>query len=123
MCLPEFHHGDSLASLASSGDSDDGGLAPPPRKKSRTLDATMQQAANGCTQRNGVSEDHSELSSQQNGTDNLQEINVVNGTQNGELTPKIMDKTTQDIVRLIGQHLKAIGLEYVLYDFLRIPLF
>ncbi|KAJ9594415.1 hypothetical protein L9F63_014140, partial [Diploptera punctata] len=75
----------------------DGGLAPPPRKKSRTLDATMQQAANGCTQRNGVSEDHSASSSQQNGT---------------ELTysAKIIDKTNQDIVRLIGQHLKTIGL-------------
>ncbi|GFG37456.1 hypothetical protein Cfor_07179, partial [Coptotermes formosanus] len=106
----KFHHGDLLASLASSGESDDGGLAPPPRKKPRTLDATMQQAANGCTQRNGVSEDHSASSSEQNGTELMSEINAVNGAPNGEISPKIIDKTNQDIVRLIGQHLKTIGL-------------
>lgn len=113
MCAPKFHHGDLLASLASSGESDDGGLAPPPRKKSRTLDATMQQAANGCTQRNGVSEDHSASSSQQNGTELTSENNAINGAPNGDISPKIIDKTNQDIVRLIGQHLKTIGLKYV----------
>lgn len=113
MCAPKFHHGDLLASLASSGESDDGGLAPPPRKKSRTLDATMQQAANGCTQRNGVSEDHSASSSQQNGTELTSENNAINGGPNGDILPKIIDKTNQDIVRLIGQHLKTIGLKYV----------
>lgn len=113
VCAAKFHHGDLLASLASSGESDDGGLAPPPRKKSRTLDATMQQAANGCTQRNGVSEDHSASSSQQNGTEHTSEINAINGGPNGEISAKIIDKTNQDIVRLIGQHLKTIGLKYV----------
>ncbi|XP_067010012.2 WD repeat-containing protein 26 isoform X3 [Anabrus simplex] len=71
----------------------------------------MQQAANGCTQRNGVSEEHSEHTSQQNGTDVSPESNAINGGPNGDITPKIMDKTSQDIVRLIGQHLKTIGLD------------
>lgn len=42
------------------------------------------------------------------------DVNGVNGDNNNALgPPKIMDKTNQDIVRLIGQHLKAVGLEYV----------
>ncbi|XP_063235841.1 WD repeat-containing protein 26 [Bacillus rossius redtenbacheri] len=69
----------------------------------------MQQAANGCTQRNGVSEDHEESSSQQNGTELLNDTNAINGGPNGNISSTI-DKTNQDIVRLIGQHLKAIGL-------------
>nr|CAD7589219.1 unnamed protein product [Timema genevievae] len=71
----------------------------------------MQQAANGCMQRNGVSEDHSTTSSssQQNGTDASSENNAINGGPNGDI-PKTIDKTNQDIVRLIGQHLKTIGL-------------
>nr|CAD7462051.1 unnamed protein product [Timema tahoe] len=109
VCSQKFHHGDPLASLASSGKSDDG--APPPHKRSRIEDATMQQAANGCMQRNGVSEDHSTTSSssQQNGTDASSENNAINGGPNGDI-PKTIDKTNQDIVRLIGQHLKTIGL-------------
>jgi len=92
----KFHHADSLVSLASSGDSDDGALAPPPRKKSRIVEVNMQQpqqpqqqlqsASNGCSQHNGATSD--------------------------EIAPK-MDRTNQDIVRLIGQHLKTIGLKYV----------
>ncbi|XP_047002350.1 WD repeat-containing protein 26 isoform X2 [Schistocerca americana] len=71
----------------------------------------MQQAANGCAQRNGVSEDHSDTFNQQNGAEISPDDNAVNGGPNEEITPKIMDKTTQDIVRLIGQHLKTIGLD------------
>lgn len=42
------------------------------------------------------------------------DINGVNGETNQNLgPPKVMDKTNQDIVRLIGQHLKTVGLEYV----------
>ncbi|KAG5321539.1 WDR26 protein, partial [Acromyrmex heyeri] len=40
------------------------------------------------------------------------DINGVNGDINQSLgPPKIMDKTNQDIVRLIGQHLKTVGLD------------
>lgn len=43
------------------------------------------------------------------------DVNGVNGEINQSLgPPKIMDKTNQDIVRLIGQHLKTVGLEYVI---------
>lgn len=46
--------------------------------------------------------------------DSDSDINGVNGETNQNLgPPKIMDKTNQDIVRLIGQHLKTVGLEYV----------
>lgn len=45
-------------------------------------------------------------------TDN--DVSGVNGEANPSSgPPKIMDKTNQDIVRLIGQHLKTVGLEYV----------
>lgn len=69
----------------------------------------QQQAANGCSQHNGASEDHDTASSsnQQNGTD----ITTVNNAVNGEIMAKSMGKTDQDIVRLIGQHLKTIGLQ------------
>jgi len=58
----------------------------------------MQQAANGCTQRNRVSEDHSASSSEQNGTELTSDISAVNGAPYGEISPKIIDKTNQDIV-------------------------
>lgn len=45
------------------------------------------------------------------------DINSVNGETNQNLgPPKIMDKTNQDIVRLIGQHLKTVGLKYVTFN-------
>lgn len=90
-----LNHGDSLASLASNGDPEEGGLAPPPRKKSRIVESTMQQqqqqqpASNGCSEHNGTSSPDGE-----------------------EVQAKIMDRTNQDIVRLIGQHLKTVGLKY-----------
>ncbi|KAE8750615.1 hypothetical protein FOCC_FOCC002595 [Frankliniella occidentalis] len=85
-----LNHGDFLASLASNGDPEEGGLAPPPRKKSRIVEANMQQqqpASNGCSEHNGTSSPDGE-----------------------EVQAKIMDRTNQDIVRLIGQHLKTVGL-------------
>lgn len=42
---------------------------------------------------------------------------VTNGVEVETLPTKIMDKTNQDIVRLIGQHLKTVGLEYVFSSF------
>ncbi|KAG8263855.1 WD repeat-containing protein 26 [Homalodisca vitripennis] len=105
-----FHMKPIRTSLASSGESDDGGLAPPPRKKSRpSLEATMQQPANGCTQHNGATEDDHipSSSAQQNGTD----IAPHSTTVNGEISPKRLDRTDYEIVRLIGQHLKTIGLK------------
>lgn len=67
----------------------------------------MQQPANGCSQHNGATEDHIPSSSnQQNGTDIGSENNAING----DILPKRLDKTDYEIVRLIGQHLKTIGL-------------
>lgn len=69
----------------------------------------MQQPANGCTQHNGsTDEDHTPSSSaQQNGTDIVPHITSING----EISPKHLDRTDYEIVRLIGQHLKTIGLK------------
>lgn len=61
----------------------------------------MHQQANGC-QHNGAASDDYEApsSSQQNG--NVDEYNI---------TVPVMSKTDQDIVRLVGQHLKTVGLK------------
>lgn len=65
----------------------------------------MQQAANGCSpQQNGTSESRQVIT--QNGTTD----SVINGDVNGEIIPKTMDKTNQEIVRLVGQYLKSVGL-------------
>lgn len=80
----------------------------------------MQQASNGVTappgsQQNGASADTGGPHTNGNvvpGPDG--DLNGVNGEANGPPdAPKVMDKTNQDIVRLIGQHLKTVGLEYV----------
>lgn len=80
----------------------------------------MQQASNGgpvssSPQQNGGTSDSG--GPQTNGNISTETDNDVNGI-NGEASPslgppKTMDKTNQDIVRLIGQHLKTVGLEYV----------
>ena len=80
----------------------------------------MQQASNGGAvssgQQNGATSDSG--GPQTNGnlsTETDIDANRVNGEASPSLgPPKIMDKTNQDIVRLIGQHLKTVGLEYVL---------
>lgn len=61
----------------------------------------MHQQANGC-QHNGAATDDYEASSssQQNG--NIDDYKI---------TVPVMGKTDTDIVRLIGQHLKTVGLK------------
>lgn len=74
----------------------------------------MHQQANGCTQHNGASasttnDDYddeiatSSSSHHRNGN--------IADDYNADATTPIMGKTDQDIVRLIGQHLKTIGLK------------
>jgi len=73
----------------------------------------MQQPANGCTrqQHNGATDDDDDIpssSAQQNGTDIVPHSTTING----EISPKRLDRTDYEIVRLIGQHLKTIGLNH-----------
>ncbi|XP_046415658.1 WD repeat-containing protein 26 isoform X2 [Neodiprion virginianus] len=79
---------------------------------------TMQQASNGVSappgpQQNGASADSGGPHSNGNitlGPDS--DLNSMNREANrASETPKVMDKTNQDIVRLIGQHLKTVGLD------------
>lgn len=73
----------------------------------------MQQASNGGPQQNGATSEGG--GNHSNGNSLLRcdgDVNGVNGESNQTPgPPKIMDKTNQDIVRLIGQHLKTVGLE------------
>ncbi|KAL6438733.1 hypothetical protein ACFW04_004609 [Cataglyphis niger] len=77
----------------------------------------QQQASNGGVssglQQNGSKADSGGLHA--NGSllpESDGDVNNVNGEINQSLgPPKIMDKTNQDIVRLIGQHLKTVGLD------------
>lgn len=94
----------SWAILASSSESEDGGTSPPPCKKQRVSATTMQ--ANGCPQHNG--ESSIATSSQQNGSCTT----FANGDFHIKSTPrKPMSQTDQDIVRLIVQHLRGLGLK------------
>lgn len=88
-----FHHGYFVASLASSGDSEDG--APPPLKKCRASGQEDMQA-NG----SGPSNHH-------NGSTH----NGVPETNGGPLPTLKMTRTDEDTVRLIGQYLTTIGLD------------
>ena len=98
------------AILASSSESEDGGVSPPPPKKQRVSVANMQ--SNGCPQHNGESEEVASTS-RPNGT--------CSATANGEVTTpedkqhllKNMSRADQDVVRLIGQHLRGLGLKWV----------
>jgi len=79
----------------------------------------QQQASNGGVssglQQNGAKTDSGGLHANGNLLESDSDINSVNRERNQSLgPPKIMDKTNQDIVRLIGQHLKTVGLEYVI---------
>ncbi|KAK0181661.1 hypothetical protein PV327_003928 [Microctonus hyperodae] len=78
----------------------------------------MQQTSNGATvsnvpQQNGAATDSGGSHANGNSMPRCDsDINGMNGQSNQALgPPKIMDKTNQDIVRLIGQHLKAVGLD------------
>ncbi|XP_072155113.1 WD repeat-containing protein 26 isoform X2 [Bemisia tabaci] len=69
----------------------------------------MQQAANGCCEHNGAAEEDLQESTsafQQNGMDAQPDSNGING----DVSTKVIGKTDQEIVRLIGQHLRTIGL-------------
>ncbi|XP_059470541.1 WD repeat-containing protein 26 [Neocloeon triangulifer] len=74
----------------------------------------MQQAANGTV--NGVSATANGAgepsgSGRQNGSDTFAGMTNGEAASNGDLgSPKLMDRTNHDIVRLIGQHLRTIGL-------------
>ncbi|CAB3367499.1 Hypothetical predicted protein [Cloeon dipterum] len=76
----------------------------------------MQQAANGTVEQNGVSATANgagepSSSGLQNGSSSFGGMTNGDGASNGDLSsPKIMDRTNHDIVRLIGQHLRTIGL-------------
>ena len=107
--LRDTNHSHSGASLASSSESEDGGVSSPPRKKLRLSASIMQ--ANGCSQQNGESEAATASTSQRNG--------ACSNTANGDLHEqgervgftKAMNQTDQDTVRLIGQHLRSLGLK------------
>lgn len=89
-----FHHGFFIASLASSGESEDG--APPPYKKSRSSGQEDMQA-------NGSGSHH-------NGTTHNGVLETNGGPSIPAPTIK-MTRTDEDTVRLIGQYLTTIGLE------------
>lgn len=80
----------------------------------------MQQASNGGAvssgpQQNGATSDSGGAQTNGNISTETDDVNGINGEASPSTgPPKIMDKTNQDIVRLIGQHLKTVGLEYVL---------
>ena len=77
----------------------------------------MQQGANGAavspgTQQNGTVSDSGGAHTNGNITAETDgETADVNGEETESIPTKVMDKTNQDIVRLIGQHLKTVGLE------------
>ncbi|KAJ8669841.1 hypothetical protein QAD02_001100 [Eretmocerus hayati] len=81
--------------------------------------STVQQGANGAVlqsalQQNGTILDSSGSLLCTNGNITAEpdgETSELNGEQTECLPIKIMDKTNQDIVRLIGQHLRTVGLD------------
>lgn len=98
------------ASLASSAESDDGGVSPPPLKKQRlSAVSTNMQASNGC--HNG--DTASTSNDLQNGTCPFEDTVEINGDVHKTISTKIRSQTDQDIIRLIGQHLRGLGLKYV----------
>lgn len=110
--------GDLLNALASSSDSDDGGSSPPPRKKQRLTADTMHQA-NG---RPDIQHNGDLAASTRNSVENG--ACASNGEMDGrdEHLKLSISKSDQDVIRLIGQHLRGLGLKYevtLLVDFLR----
>ena len=92
-------------SLASSGESDDGGLVPPPRKKTKvsvddTTSIAMHQQANGSL--NGAANDEYDIASSSKQNGDIEECPSETST---------FGKVDEDIVRLIGQHLRLIGMK------------
>lgn len=95
----------SEISLASTSDKsgDDGGA--PPRKKSRrsNCDLDTMQDSNGCIQNGTPSSSNNIAIVTENG-----HLDVSNGSGSGDGMQ--LDRTKQEIVRLIGQYLKNEGL-------------
>ena len=109
-------HSDSTAILASSSDSEDGGVSAPPLKKQRLFANNMQSNANGCDAHNengGTGDQQTQAStSQLNGACAPASNGDLSSEVNLHVAPiKIMCQTDQDIVRLIGQHLRGLGLK------------
>ena len=98
-----LHHGQQgTVSLASSSDSEEGAAPSPPRKKLR-VSAGSNMQANGCSAHNGQEASTSAL----NGATAC----VTNGTL--QENPVVLNsQTDKDIVRLIGQHLRSLGLKW-----------
>ena len=103
--------GASTASLASSSESEDGGVSSPPRKKQRVFASNMQ--SNGCAAHNGATGDsHTQPStSQMNGACSANSNGELHEDVDGVAPVKLMCQTDQDVVRLIGQHLRGLGLK------------
>ena len=112
-----------IASLASSSDSEVDGTpsstvySPPPAKKLRLCSA-MQHPPAPLSDRNAGSRRSSE---QLSAADDTLQLNGADAHLNGSDQPaasepsaavRLMSRTDKDIIRLIGQHLQAIGLTY-----------
>lgn len=67
------------------------------------------QASNGC--HNG--DTASTSNDLQNGTCPFEDNVEINGDVHKTISTKIRSQTDQDIIRLIGQHLRGLGLKYV----------
>ncbi|XP_067119532.1 WD repeat-containing protein 26-like isoform X1 [Centruroides vittatus] len=90
-----------LASLESSAESDDGGIPSPPLKKQRlsvNMPSTQQQLQQCTSQGIGLQQP---------------DIAIENGVANGDSQQsdvKLKSQMEQDIIRLIGQYLRGLGL-------------
>ena len=80
--LLDTNHSQCTASLASSSESEDGGVSSPPRKKQRLSASNMQ--TNGCPQHNGETDDPEPSTSQKNGACSFTPSDYTNGTVSGE---------------------------------------
>ena len=101
----------STASLASSSGSEEGGVPSPPRKKQRLLcSSSSNMQANGCQQQhNGATTEPS--TSQMNGSCTSTSNGQVHHDHDRMSPVDLMSQTDRDIVRLIGQHLRSLGLQ------------
>ena len=111
-----------VAILASSSDSDSGGLSPPPVKKQRLSAAAMQANATSAGPGSTAAVHNGDTVLNSNGA-NMASEPVSNGEAARAAGPsssdgiarnpraKQLSQCDRDIVRLIGQHLKELGLK------------
>ena len=111
-----------VAILASSSDSDSGGLSPPPVKKQRLSAAAMQANATSGPGSTAAVHNGDTVVLNSNGA-NMASEPVSNGEAARAAGPsssdgisrnpraKQLSQCDRDIVRLIGQHLKELGLK------------